>query len=150
MYIAGLHSLFPSPQAVEGLAVLVTADFFRYLLSKSGAPKVTTKGEGGLPITESASHPLDKIMFPIQALSALLPPVVYCTAVVFNNFQQPAWMSRFALPEDIVRTEWKTPLRLVACAAGLSLKIALDRILGQSDERLRMIGVRSTTCSQRC
>ena len=152
MYIAGLHYTTPSPQRVEGLAVLATADFFRYLLWKLRAPEVTTsEGEGGLPIPESTRRSLsDKLVFPIQGLSALLPPAVYCTTVVFNNFQQPAWMLKFALPEDIVRPEWKAPLRLAACAAGFSLKFALDRILSHSDERWRMIGVSSTICSERC
>ena len=132
----------PSQQGVEGLAVLTTADFFQYLLWNLKAPKVTTEEEGDLPIPEFASRSLlDKLVFPVQSLTALLPPAVYCTAVVLNNFQQPAWMSKFALPEDVVPPEWKTPVRLVACAAGFSLKLVLDRILGHSDERWRMIGV---------
>ncbi|KAH0831941.1 hypothetical protein J3R83DRAFT_12826 [Lanmaoa asiatica] len=143
MYIAGLYCLIPSPQGVEGLVVLTTADFLRYLLWKFRASKVTTEGEDALTFPETTPRSLlDKFVFPIQALSALLPPAVYCTAVAFNNFQQPAWMLKFALPGDIVRTEWKTPLRLVACAAGLSLKFAFDRILSHSDERWRMIGRR--------
>lgn len=150
MYIAGLHCAIPSPQGVEGLAILTTADFFRYLLWKSGSPEVTAEGEDGLPIPESTPRPvLDKLVFPVQALAALLPPAVYCVAVTFNNFQQPAWMLKFALPEDIVRSEWKTTLRLMACVAGFSLKFALDRILSHSDERWRMIGVRSPGCSGR-
>lgn len=151
MYIAGLHYTIPSPQGVEGLAVLTTADFFRFLLCKLRAPEVATESEGGLPIPESARHSyLDKLVFPVQGLSALLPPAVYCIAVVFNNFQQPAWMSRFALPEDILRPEWKGPIRLVACAAGFSLKFVIDRIFSHSDERWRMIGVRHPICSQLC
>lgn len=144
MYIAGLHLSMPSPQGVEGLAVLNTADFFRYLWGLR-APKleVTTEGEGGLPVPELASRSLlDKLVFLIQSLAVLLPPAVYCTTVVLNNFQQPARMSRLALPEDIVGPEWKTPVRLVACAAGFSMKFVLDRILRHSDERWRMIGVR--------
>ncbi|KAG8214484.1 hypothetical protein J3R82DRAFT_9537 [Butyriboletus roseoflavus] len=143
MYIAGLHFLFPSHQGVDGLAVLTTADFFRYLLWTSRTPKVTAEGEGGLPVPESAPRSLlSKLVFPTQALTALLPPAVYCIAVVFNNFQQPSWMLKFALPEDIVQTQWKTPLRLMACVASFSLKFALDRILSHSDERWRMIGGR--------
>ena len=150
MYIAGLHYTIPSPQRVEGLAVLATADFLRYLLWKLRAPEVTTEGEGGLPIPESTRRSsLDKLLFPIQGLAALLPPAVYCTTVVFNNFQQPAWMLKFALPEDIIRPEWKTPLRLAACAAGFSLKFALDRIFSHSDERWRIIGVSSPIRSER-
>lgn len=144
MYIAGLHFTLPSPQGVEGLAVLTTADFFRYLLWKLRTSEVTTEGEGGLPIPESASRSfLDKLVSPIQGLVALLPPAVYCTIVALNNFQQPAWMLKFAFPEDLVQPEWKTPLRLAACAAGFSLKFVLDQILSHSDERWRMIGVRS-------
>lgn len=144
MYIAGLHYSIPSHQAVEGLAVLATADFFRYLLWNSKAPKVTTTGDGGLPVPQSALRSLlNKLVFPTQALVALLPPAVYCTAVVFNNFQQPSWMLKFTLPEDTVPTQWKTPLRLAACAASFSLKFILDQILSQSDERWRMIGVSS-------
>ena len=151
MYIAGLHYTIPSPQGVEGLAVLTTADFFRYLLWKLRAPEVATESEGGLPIPESARRSfLDKLVFPVQGISALLPPAVYCIAVVFNNLQQPAWMSKFALPEDILRPEWKGPLRLVACAAGFSLKFGIDRILSHSDERWRMIGVRLPICSEFC
>lgn len=146
MYIAGLHLSMPSPQGVEGLAALTTADFFRYLLWKLRAPKVTTgtegEPEGGLPVPEFAPRSLlDKLVLPIQSLAVLLPPAVYCTAVLFNNFQQPAWMLKLALPEDIVPPEWKAPVRLVACVAGFSLKFALDRILSHSDERWRMIGV---------
>ncbi|KAF8555232.1 hypothetical protein OG21DRAFT_1411171 [Imleria badia] len=143
MYIAGLHCTLPSPQGVEGLAALTTADFFRYLFWNLRAPKVTTEGEGGLSIPESTSRSiLDKLVFPIQGLAALLPPAVYCTAVLFNNFQQPAWMLKFAFPDDIVQQKWKTPLRLAACAAGFSLKFVLDRIISHSDERFRMIGRR--------
>lgn len=142
MYIAGLHLSMPSPQGVEGLAVLTTSDFFRYLLWKLRAPKVTTLEEDRITVPEFAPRSiLDKLVFPVQSLAALLPPAVYCTAVVFNNFQQPAWMLKFALPEDLVGPEWQTPVRLAACAAGFSLKFTLDQILSHSDERWRMIGV---------
>jgi hypothetical protein len=150
MYIAGLHYTITSPQRVEGLAVLATADSLRYLLWKLRAPEVTTEGEGGLTIPESARRSFtDKLLFPIQGLAALLPPAIYCTTVVFNNFQQPVWMLKFALPEDVVRSEWKTPIRIAACVAGFSLKFALDRILSHSDDRWRMIGVSSPIYSER-
>jgi len=143
MYLAGLHYAIPSPQGVEGLVVLTTADFFRYIFWKLKAKEASTEEGGGLAIPEFASRSfLDKFVPPIQGLAALLPPAVYCSAVVLNNFQQPVWMSRFAFPEDIVQPEWKTPLRLAACAAGFSLKFVLDRILSHSDERWRMIGCR--------
>ncbi|KAG9315900.1 hypothetical protein JVU11DRAFT_3549 [Chiua virens] len=141
MYIAGLHLSLPSPQGVEGLAIATTADLFRYLLWNIRASKSTAAREEGLPILESRSF-LDKLVPPIQSLAALLPPAVYCVVVAFNNFQQPTWMLKFAFPDDIVPSEWKTPLRLVACAASFSLKFALDQILAQSDERCRMIGSR--------
>lgn len=136
------------PQQIEGFAVITTADLFRYLLWKLRAPEVT-EVEGGLPTPEPARRSfLDKLLFSIQGLATLLPPAVYCTAVVFNRFQQPAWMLKFALPEDIVPPEWKAPLRLAACVAGVSLKVVLRHIFSHSDERWRMIGVGSPVCSE--
>ncbi|KAF8124759.1 hypothetical protein EV363DRAFT_1419555 [Boletus edulis] len=129
MYIAGLNLPVSSTQALEALVAFSTLDYFRHIrgIVKTIGPQAESKGGRVRP----ESMPLlGRIVSPIHALAAWMPLAVYIGALVLNNFRQPEWMTRFALPDEIVGVNldpaWKGVLRAAACVAGFGLRSLAD------------------------
>ncbi|KIJ64445.1 hypothetical protein HYDPIDRAFT_90192 [Hydnomerulius pinastri MD-312] len=143
MYIAGLNLPISLSQGVEALVTLTTIDFFRYVMGRMRAVKVSSDEKGGRirPETMPTSF-LGRVISPIHGLATFVPPVAFILGVTLNSFKQPDWMLKMALPDDIVQPEVKTALRLATCVASLAMKIVMDRTFNTLGEQWHVIGRR--------
>ncbi|KAF8442115.1 hypothetical protein L210DRAFT_3644282 [Boletus edulis BED1] len=110
---------------------------------KTIGPQAESKGRRVRP----ESMPLlGRIVSPIHGLAAWMPPAVYIGALVLNKLRQPEWMTRFALPDEIVGVNldpaWKSVLRAVACVAGFGLRSLADNVFQHLGEQWHSLGRR--------
>ncbi|KAG2362098.1 hypothetical protein BDR07DRAFT_1333582 [Suillus spraguei] len=122
-YIAGLTTLPPVTQTVEGLAVFTT---FRHLQFHPHPP----------------TSFIGKIIMPMHSLSFFVPTVTYILCVTFNRFVQPAWMQRMSLPDTYFKHEDKVGLRVAACAATFVLMRFTGRTFNHLGNQWHAIGRR--------
>ncbi|KAI9460301.1 hypothetical protein HD554DRAFT_2294790, partial [Boletus coccyginus] len=129
MYIAGLKFPTPSPQWLEVLIVLSTADYIQYNIAKIKDLAVISESKGGHVRLESMPPTfLGHIITPIHELAILLPPLIYVDTLVLNQFEQPEWMVRFVFSPEMLNSMWRNTLRVVACTASLTLRCFTDCI----------------------
>jgi hypothetical protein len=145
MYIAGLNLPVSSTRVLEAFVVFSTFDFFRYTRGIVRTIAVQAESKGGHVRVQTTPF-LGRIVTPIHALAAYIPPAVYIAALVLNKFRQPVWMTQFALSDEIagVRLDpaWKGLLRVGACVAGLALRNLLDSAFHHLGEQWHSLGVR--------
>ncbi|KAI9455546.1 hypothetical protein HD554DRAFT_2030918 [Boletus coccyginus] len=143
MYIAGLKFPTPSPQWLEGLVVLSTADYIRYNIAKIKDLAVISESKGGRVRPESMPPTfLGRIITPIHGLAILLPPLIYVSTLVLNRFEPPEWMARFAFSAEMLDPTWRNMLRVVACTASLTLRRFTDRVFEHLGDQWHTIGRR--------
>jgi hypothetical protein len=142
MYIAGLKIPLSSPQWLEVLVVLSTADYIRYTLTKVKELAVVSESKGGRIRPESIPPTfLGRIITPIHGLVIFIPPLVYVGALVLNRFQPPEWMARFAFATKMVDSTTSNALRVVACAASFALRSFTDATAKHLGDQWHTIGV---------
>jgi protein-S-isoprenylcysteine O-methyltransferase Ste14 len=143
MYIAGLKIPLSSPQWLEVLVVLSTADYIRYTLTKVKELAVVSESKGGRIRPESIPPTfLGRIITPIHGLVIFIPPLVYVGALVLNRFQPPEWMARFAFATKMVDSTTSNALRVVACAASFALRSFTDATAKHLGDQWHTIGRR--------
>ncbi|KAF8556505.1 hypothetical protein OG21DRAFT_616156 [Imleria badia] len=98
MCIAGLKLPVSSTQILEALVVFSTFDFFRHMRGIVKTIAVQAKSRGGRVRAETMPF-FGRIVTPIYAFAAFIPPVIHIGTLVLNKFQQPEWMSQFALSD---------------------------------------------------
>ena len=145
MYIAGLNLSISSTQMVEALVVFSVVDFLRYMRNSMKTLPVKAESTGGRIRVETVPR-MGKIISGVHMLASYVPIVTYVGALVLNKFQQPAWMARFAFPDEIdgVRLDpvWKGVLRVGACVAGLAVKPLVDAAFYHLGDQWHVLGVR--------
>ncbi|KIJ12322.1 hypothetical protein PAXINDRAFT_177193 [Paxillus involutus ATCC 200175] len=108
---------------------------------RSVSANAETKGGRIRPESMPTSF-LARIVTPIQLFATFLPPMVYVCAVVLNGFQQPVWMAKLALSEEVVGLEWKDALRVLACSANFVLWEITDSVFDHLAEQWHAAGRR--------
>jgi len=142
MYIAGLRFPIPSPQWLEVLVVLSTADYIRYNIAKIKDLAVISESKGGRVRPESMPPTfLGRIISPIHGLAIFLPPMIYVSTLILNRFEPPEWMARFAFSAEMLDSTWRNTLRVVACAASFALRSFTARIFEHLGDQWHAIGV---------
>ena len=145
MYIAGLNLPVSSTRVLEAFVVFSAFDFFRHIRGIVKSIAVQAESKGGHVRVETTPF-LGRVVTPIHALAAYIPPAVYIGALVLNKLRQPMWMTQFALSDKIagVRLDpaWKGLLRVGACVAGLALRNLIDSAFHHLGEQWHSLGVR--------
>jgi len=145
MYIAGLNLPVSCTQGLEALVVFSTIEYFWHIRGVVKTIATQAESKGGR-VRQETIPLLGRIVTPIHALAAWMPPVVYIGALVLNKFRQPEWMTRFALPDEIVGVNLdparKGVLRAAACVAGFMLRSLTDSTFQHLGEQWHSLGRR--------
>lgn len=144
MYIAGLNLALSSPQWLEGLVVLSTAEYIRSAIAKMRELAIISESKGGRIRPESMPPTfLGWIITPIHGLAIFIPPLVYVGALVLNGFQPPEWMARFAFSSEMemMDSTWRNASRVVACIASFALKSLTKSTFKHLGDQWHAIGV---------
>lgn len=138
---------FSSSRLLEFLIVLCTAHHYRYDMTSFMSASAHAESKSGPVQSDSMPTRLHRFITPLQALTYFFFPTIYIFAVVNNRFQQPPWMSTFALPEvvDGVKVDGmrKNAVRMLACVATIALQRLSDDVFEHLDDQFHPIGVRT-------
>ncbi|KIK80523.1 hypothetical protein PAXRUDRAFT_833470 [Paxillus rubicundulus Ve08.2h10] len=143
MHIVGLDIPMSISHGIEAMVVLTITSGSVYSITKMRSVAANAEAKGGR--IRTASMPtsfLARIVTPIQVLATFIPPLGYVCTVVLNGFQQPEWMAKFALSEELVGSQWKNALRVLACSASFLLRGVVDYVLHHLGEQWDAAGRR--------
>lgn len=135
MHVVGLEVPISLSQGIEAIVVLTIANGLRRTVAKVRSVAANAESKGGRIRPESIPTSfLARIVTPIQVLVTFLPPVVYLCVVVFNGFQRPEWMAKFAL-SGMVGSQWRNALRVLACCSNCLLGGIVDYVFDHLGEQ---------------
>jgi len=118
MYFAGLN--INHNNGLEGLVWLSTAGGLGYQLYKARLVAKLASAKGGKLKTKRIGN-FATVSTIIHSTAFFAPLIAYIVSTALNAFEQPDWLTEFALPDDNVSIRDKANARTIAAVAFIGL-----------------------------